>query len=275
MVVKDISLELDYEKAGLSTPSVTPRLIGFIPQNYEEYCNCRRRPAVLILPGGGYAFTSEREATPIAVEFLSCGAAAFVLHYSVAPDRYPTSLCQAYAAIRQIRKNADEWNIDVNKIFVIGFSAGGHLAASSGVLWNSDVAKKHGFDGESHRPNGMILSYPVITGGEKAHRGSFDNLLGENASPEMVEYLSLENRVTSDTPRTFLWHTYEDQVVPVENSLLLASALVKNGIPIEMHIFPHGGHGLSLVNDIVCQDLTGVKKVRAWVELAKEWVMKD
>ncbi len=277
MVVKELPLDLDYEKAGLKNPTVTPKFIGFIPKNYTEYCDGRRRPAVLVLPGGGYRYTSEREATPIATEFLTCGAATFVLYYSVGPDRFPTSLCQVYAAIRQIRANADEWNIDPDNIAVIGFSAGGHLAASSGVLWNSDIAKKCGFDGESHKPNGMILSYPVITGGEKAHRGSFDNLLGPNASPEMIEYLSLENRVTSDTPRTFIWHTYEDTCVPVENSILFANALVKERIPLELHIYPHGEHGLSLVNESVCTDsfLVNTKKVATWVALAKEWLIKD
>lgn len=275
MIVKELELKLDYEKAGLPTPTTAPRFIGFIPKNYDEYCEGRRRPAVLVLPGGSYAYTSEREATPVATEFLTCGAASFLLHYSVAPDRFPTSVCQVYAAIKQIRENAEEWNIDPDKIYVIGFSAGGHLAASSGVLWNTDIIRKCGFVGDSHKPNGMILSYPVISSGEKAHRGSFEHLLGENADPEMVEYLSLENRVTPDAPRAFIWHTYEDDCVPVDNSLLFASALVKNGVSVELHIYPHGGHGLSLGNDIMCRDLTGIGKLSSWVSLAKEWLMKD
>ncbi|MBO5041256.1 MAG: alpha/beta hydrolase [Clostridia bacterium] len=276
MIVKELDLKLDYEKAGLPTPTVTPKFIGFIPKNYDEYCEGRRRPAVLVLPGGGYHYTSEREATPIALEFLTCGAAAFVLRYSVSPDRFPISVCQVYAAIKQIRENADEWNIDPNNIAVIGFSAGGHLAASSGVLWNTEIIRKCGFTDDSHKPNGMILCYPVITGGEKAHRGSFEHLLGENADPEMVEYLSLENRVTSDTPRAFIWHTYEDDCVPVENSLLFASALVKNGISTELHIYPHFRHGLSLANDLLCTDYTPrMSKVASWIPLAKEWLMKD
>lgn len=275
MIVKELDLKLDYEKAGLPTPTVQPKFIGFIPKNYDEYCGDRRRPAVLVLPGGSYAYTSEREATPVALEFLTCGAASFLLHYSVAPDRFPISVCQVYAAIKQIRENADEWNIDPDNIAVIGFSAGGHLAASSGVLWNTDIIRKCGFEGDSHKPNGLILSYPVISGGEKAHRGSFNNLLGENADPEMVEYLSLENRVTSDTPRTFIWHTYADDCVPVENSLLFASALVKNGVQTELHIYPHGYHGLSLCNDIMSKNIDGFRKNATWVALAKEWLIKD
>lgn len=275
MIVKELELKLDYEKAGLPTPTVTPKFIGFIPKNYDEYCEGRRRPAVLVLPGGSYAYTSEREATPVALEFLTCGAAAFLLHYSVSPDRFPMSVCQVYAAIKQIRENADEWNIDPNNIAVIGFSAGGHLAASSGVLWNTEIIRKCGFTDDSHKPNGMILSYPVISSGEKAHRGSFEHLLGENATTEMVEYLSLENRVTPDAPRAFIWHTYEDDVVPVENSLLFASALVKNGVSTELHIYPHGGHGLSLVNDIMCKNTNGITKNSTWVTLAKEWLTKD
>ena len=275
MIVKELELNIDYKKSGLKTPKITPRFIGFIPKNYDEYCKDRRRPAVVILPGGGYIHTSEREATPVAVEFLSCGAAAFVLHYSIAPDRYPISLCQVYAAIRQIRENADEWNVDHNRITVVGFSAGGHLAASSGVLWSSEVARKHGFDSESHKPNGMILCYPVITSGERAEKGSFGNLLGENPDPDVLEYLSLEKRVSSDTPKAFIWHTYDDVCVHVANSMLFANALIENNVPVELHVYPHGDHGLCLANKIMCRELKEPTKVASWVPLAKEWLMKD
>ncbi len=273
----ELDLELDYERAGLNAPDLKPRFSGYIPKNYE-YCKGRLRPAVLILPGGGYASTSEREATPVAVEFLSCGAAVFVLHYSVKPNAYyPTSLCQVYSAIKMIRKNADEWNIDPDNISVMGFSAGGHLAASAGVLWSSDAARKIGFEGDSHKPNGMILCYPVISAfaGSTPHTASFDNLLGENNTEENFRYLSLEKRVTADTPRAFIWHIYEDSVVPVENSMIFASALIANKVPIELHIYPHGGHGRSIANDLVCNDMDGIAKVNSWVELAKEWITKD
>ncbi len=158
MVVKELDLGLDYEKIGLPVPKKLPQFIGYILQNYDDYCADRRRPAVLVLPGGGYAFTSQREATPIAAEFNAAGITAFVLHYTCAPDaHFPTQLIQALQAVRVIREHADEWHIDPERIAVCGFSAGGHLAASTGVFWNHELARKYGFEGDAHKPNGLIL----------------------------------------------------------------------------------------------------------------------
>ena len=271
--LKELDLGIDYASLGLKPPEKAPSFPGLILKTYDEYCKGRKRPAILVLPGGGYGFTSQREAMPIALEFLAAGISAFVLHYSVAPDvRFPTELVQAYAAVRMIRENAEEWNIDPEQIYVCGFSAGGHLAASTGVFWNRDWVRKLGFLGDSHKPNGLILSYPVITGGEFAHRGSFENLLGDQYSDELVELNSLEKQVSKDTPRCFVWHTSEDGGVPVQNSLLFASALANNGVPFELHVYPHGEHGLSLANELVC-DASGVlPKVQSWVPFAKEWI---
>ncbi len=273
MFLKELDLGVDYAAMGLKTPDRKPSFQGLILKNYDEYCADRRRPAVLVLPGGGYAFTSEREATPVALEFASAGMSVFILHYSVAPDVYfPTELVQAYAAIRTIRQNAAEWNIDPDQIYVCGFSAGGHLAASTGVFWNRDWVHALGFPGEEHKPNGLILSYPVITGGEFAHRGSFESLLGERYSEELVELNSLEKQVSKDTPRCFVWHTDEDNGVPVQNSLLFASALAAEGVPVELHIYPHGGHGLSLANELMCDRHGIYPKVQSWIGFAKEWI---
>ena len=233
MIVKEIALELDYEKAGLNTPSVTPKFVGFIPQNYNEYCGTRRRPAVVVLPGGGYGYTSEREATPIATEFLTCGAATFVLYYSVAPDRFPTSLCQVYAAIRQIRKNADEWNIDPNNIAVIGFSAGGHLAST--VATHPSGAWKPGF---------QILFYPVITMGTGTHARSRQELLGENPSQALIEEYSNELQVTKNTPKCFLTYASNDtSVSPKYNGEAYYNALVEHGVEVQREVYNEGGHG--------------------------------
>ena len=276
MFFTELDLKVHYEALGLEAPKKAPSFCGLILKNYDEYSKGRKRPAILALPGGGYGFTSQREATPIALEFAASGMSAFILHYSVAPEvRFPTELVQVYSAIRLIRENADEWNIDPEKIYLCGFSAGGHLAASAGVFWNRDWVHKLGFESDAHKPNGLILNYPVITCGEFAHRGSFENLLGDHYSDALLELNSLEKQVSADTPRCFIWHTAEDDAVPVPNSLMFASALAANQIPFEMHIYPHGGHGLSLANELVCSQDGVFPKIQTWVPFAKEWIWKD
>ena len=276
MIFRELDLNIDYAALGLKTPEKAPAFCGLILKNYDEYSKGRKRPAVLVLPGGGYGFTSEREATPVALEFAAAGMSAFVLHYSVAPDVYfPTELVQVYTAVRLIREHAAEWNIDPEQIYVCGFSAGGHLAASSGVFWNRDWVRKLGFDSDAHKPNGLILSYPVITSGEFAHRGSFENLLGDQYSDALLELNSLEKQVTKDTPRCFIWHTAEDEAVPVQNSLMFAGALAANQIPFELHVYPHGSHGLSLANELVCDQKGTIPKIQTWIPFAKEWIWKD
>ncbi len=236
----------------------------------------RTRPAILIFPGGGYEFTSEREAEPIALMFAHAGFNAFVLDYSVAPVRYPAQLLEASAAVALIRKNHLEWNTLPDKIAVCGFSAGGHLAASVGTMWQENfIHKALDIGSGDNKPNAMILCYPVITGLEKAHRGSFDNLLGMDAEHSMTEYLSLENRVSPLCPPSFLWHTFDDNVVPVKNSLLMAAALEENNVPFEMHIYDSGVHGLSL-----CSAETAASPVQinshaaSWTKLCTEWLYR-
>ena len=276
MFFTELDLKVPYEALGLEAPKKAPSFCGLILRNYDEYSKGRKRPAILVLPGGGYGFTSQREATPIALEFAASGMSAFILHYSVAPEvHFPTELVQVYSAIRLIRENADEWNIDPEQIYLCGFSAGGHLAASAGVFWNRDWVHKLGFESDAHKPNGLILNYPVITSGEFAHRGSFENLLGDQYSDDLLELNSLEKQVSGDTPRCFIWHTAEDDAVPVQNSLMFASALAANQIPFEMHIYPHGGHGLSLANELVCNQDGVFPKIQTWVPFAKEWIWKD
>lgn len=228
-------------------------LQAYIPDNSPEVAVNRVRPAVLVLPGGGYEFTSDRENEPIALKFASEGICAFVLKYSCAPARFPQALCEAFEAIKFIREKAENYCIDTENIAVSGFSAGGHLAASVGVFWNNPVIAEYiGEFGSNMKPNKLILSYPVIKNGEFAHQGSFDNLLGDNnKSEELLTLTSLEKQVNSDTPPAFIWHTYEDNSVPVQNSLVFATELVAHSIPIELHIYRRGEHGLSLGNHIV------------------------
>ncbi len=273
MFIEELSLELDYVAAGLSEPAA-PAFTGYILKNSKEYCAGRLRPAVLLCPGGGYAFTSDREATPVALAFLAQGIDVFVLRYTCAPQgEFPMQLCQAAAAMRVIRKNAAAWHVDAKRIAICGFSAGGHLAASLGVFWNSPLLKKRKLGGEDCRPDGMALCYPVITSGQYAHRGSFNSLLGARAGDrEMLSLLSLEKQVTSDTPPAFLWHTWTDDAVPVQNTLLFASALAEAGIRAEVHIYPEGSHGLSLGNELVCSGEGIRPELQDWVRRAADWV---
>ncbi len=215
----------------------------------EGVTSIKKRPAVVICPGGGYAICSLREAEPIALKFLEQGIQAFVLFYRVAPHRYPTPQQDAALAIHHVRENAQAYCVDENKISIMGFSAGGHLAASLGVFYDRKcLYEPFSLTKEDIMPNALLLCYPVISALENAHRGSFVNLTGEEDAEKHVPY-SLENFVTEHTPPTFLWHTANDPAVPSENSLLFALALKKHNVPYELHIYPDGVHGISLADE--------------------------
>ncbi|MBE6929811.1 MAG: alpha/beta hydrolase [Ruminococcaceae bacterium] len=235
-----------------------------------------RYPVMVVLPGGGYSYTSDREADPIALQYFAAGYHTFILRYSCVPDRYPTSLLQVMATIHYIRTHADELHADPERVFVVGFSAGGHLAASAGTLWKDPVVQGTlGCDAKLCRPTGMILSYPVISSGEKAHRGSFNQLLGPDATQEQIDALSLENRVDEDTCPAFLWHTFTDGSVPVENTLYFTLAMRKAGVPCEVHIYPFGGHGLSVCNKQSAKGGSAdqiVPHAEGWMDLSIKWL---
>ena len=280
MDYRRIPLELDYKKLGLDYMDYSPSLECYLPDRelYSEMNETHRvSPAILILPGGGYLWTSPREHEDIAFQFLAAGFTVFSIRYSVVPAVFPRALYEVYTAISMIRKNAQAWHIDPNKITVCGFSAGGHLAASSGAFWNEDFVKSNlGFTDE-HKPNSLILSYPVITAGESAHKGSFMNLLGKKElTEEDIKYFSIENRVTMDFPPSFIWHTFTDTTVPVMNSLLIGEALAKNGIKFEMHIYPDGPHGLALSNHITAwENEQPPKKPQAWVRDSIDFLLEN
>ena len=197
------------------------QLIGYLRDRTVEMPAFNTRPAILILPGGGYAWCSKREADPVAMQFLQAGYNVFTLYYTCRSDETVPALrwqplIDAAGAILHIRRNAEQFGTDPAKIAICGFSAGGHLALSGAVL---DIP------GETaqQRPDAVILGYPVITAGEYAHRGSFVQLAGED--PAAQQAFSLEDKITSRTPPVFVWHTMEDETVPVENTLLLVSAV--------------------------------------------------
>lgn len=252
------------------------RLVTYIQED-SDAMEIDKRPIVLICPGGGYRYTSDREAEPIAMSFLAMGYHAAVLRYSCAPAKYPTALTELAKAMLLIHEHAAEWHVDEDKVIVQGSSAGGHLAACLGVFWDEDgLSERLGLSKEQQyllRPDGMLLSYPVITSGEYAHRGSFENLCGVEEN-ELWKKLSLENQVTGKTPPTFLWGTFEDQSVPMENSLLLVSALRRAGVPVEYHLYPKGVHGLALANRLTktADGRALQKECTTWVELAHTWM---
>ncbi len=256
------------------------RLITYI-QDYSDSLALRERPLMLLCPGGGYAYTSDREAESMALQFLAMGYHAAVLRYSCAPSRYPTALLELAASVKLIREHAEQWHVDTDKLVIQGCSAGGHLAASFAMFWNRDwLRERTGImdtdPGHSLlRPNGLLLCYPVITSGEFAHRGSFESLIGDlPRREELLEQVSLEKQVNGDVPPAFIWHTYEDQSVPVENSLLLVSALRRAGIPTEFHMYPRGGHGLALATALTqTSDGNCVQpECAGWINLAHTWL---
>lgn len=250
------------------------KLYTYLLDNSKEINPDGVRPVVVICPGGGYAMTSDREAEALAVKFMAMGYHAAVLRYSCAPAVYPTALMELATVVSLLRNNAREWNIDKDKIILQGSSAGGHLAASYGVFWKEAfLAEAVHTDTRQLRPNGLILSYPVITSGKYAHRGSFQNLLGERYE-ELLEKMSLEKQVTEDTPKTFIWHTFPDDCVPAENSLLFVMALKEKNIPTEFHLYPVGGHGLGLATrETACPDGYGIQEeCQSWIPLAETWL---
>lgn len=236
----------------------------------------KKRPLILICPGGGYEFLSDREGESIAFKFNSFGYHAAVIYYSIAPVTYPTQLLEVSAAVKYFKDHAEEYHIDPDRIAIYGASAGGHAAADYATgYFRDEVTSVLKVSSDYLKPAGMILAYPVITSGPFAHRGSFDNLLGElKNDKKMLEYLSIENRITKETPPAFIWHTFPDGCVPVENSLLLAEAMKKENIPFELHIFPSGDHGLGLADEITLSpNRTEINKGAAqWIDLCCVWL---
>ena len=208
------------------------------------------RGLIVVCPGGGYGGRAAHEGEPVARAFNDMGLHAAVVLYRVSPNRHPAPLMDVARAIRIVRHHAARWMVDPQRIGVCGFSAGGHLAASIGVHYGLDTAGVNDpIAKESCRPDALVLCYSVISGGAHRHHGSFVNLLGQNPSQEQIDLMWLENHVTSDTPPAFLWHTADDAVVDVENSVQFALALRQFKTPFELHIYPAGRHGLGLSKD--------------------------
>ncbi len=234
----------------------------------EFYCAETKEPApvVVIFPGGGYSFRSNiNEGKPVAEFFNGKGFHAAVVNYRVEPYRYPAPLLDAQRAIKILRYKAEELNINPERVFTLGFSAGGHLCGMTATfpdicnIYNDEIDKM------GHKPNGAVLCYPVISTDENImHAGSFECLLGEDY--EKREEFSIEKRVDKDTCPCFTFHCAHDGLVPKGNSIVLANAMWDNNIPCELHVFQEGGHGGGL------RQVNAYSKV--WPELAAEWISR-
>lgn len=223
------------------TVTTTATLTAYVQDRSDELSNATVRPAVLVLPGGGYAFCSDREAEPVALAYLAEGFNAFVLRYAVGPDApWEQSFADGRAGLAWVREHAAELAIDPSKVAVVGFSAGGHLAASLGTL-------------SEDRPDALVLGYPVTL-------AEFGPVMGK-------EVPDTPAAVTSDTPPTFLYSTYADALVPIRNSLAFLTALAEHEVPFESHIYVVGAHGLSLAKPLTANGQGSMtdEAVAAWL----------
>lgn len=233
--LSELGLRLIYKDADGSNQCPSPCIAVSVPPGLKK-----PSPAVVICPGGGYGFlANDHEGLQVAQWFNARGIAAFILHYRLGTEyHHPAQLEDAEWAMGLIRVRAAEWGIDKSCIGIMGFSAGGHFAAAAA----SQLAGK-----PMLRPDFLVLGYPVITlTSPFTHEGSRDNLLGTEPASGLVESLSAENLVTPATPPAFIFHTTDDNVVPVENAIMFYSALRKAGVPAELHIYNHGSHGVGL-----------------------------
>ncbi len=233
----------------------------------------RKRPCVILFPGGGYHLTYEGEGEPVALQLIAAGAVVIEVRYSVVDLNrmseqalFPQPLEEGLTAVYYARTHADELGIDPRNISVMGFSAGGHVAAMTGVLWNKPVAAPFEHDvPEAYRPDKMILCYPVLSSGKYSHQSSFEFLLGPNPSPEALKTVSIELQADAKSPATFLFHNMDDSCVPPQNSLLLQLALLELGVRCEAHFFPEGGHGVSLGNYLIEERFKESECFSGWI----------
>lgn len=292
------------EKIQLWNDADNVTLQAYVLHNSSEFRKDRKRPAVIVCPGGGYLGTSDREAEPVALRFAAQGYHAFVLRYTTyyrefvdvrnpSPGNpgsaYPQPMFDLAKAILTIRDNAETYHVDPDKIIVCGFSAGGHLAASLGVHWqNSLLKEKFNQDQERWKPNALILGYPILdfpVNEAQAEAQANTHIRGfmkkanqalfgcPDPTAEDLVRLSPSRHVSPLTPPTFLWHTSEDDLVYVSNSLIFASELARHGVPFDLHVFEKGCHGLSLCDDTTAGEPGHINPhAGTWVDLALSWL---
>lgn len=258
----------------LAAISNDPTLSTYLPYEMTEMgrINCKY-PAILICPGGGYSWCSQREDEPMALKMLAMGYRVFILNYSCAPCHFPAQISEVAAAMDLIHANAETWHIDVDRIAIMGFSAGGHLAGHYSNRY--DCPEVRALFPNSKPVKASVLCYPVISAlPEYRHEGTIQNVSGhEIVTDEDIRNFSLDQLVSDKTPPAFIWHTAEDDVVPVMNSVLYANALTLKKIPFDLHIFTHGHHGLSTTDHMTCDDLDHKTRLAAqWLPMLDHWL---
>lgn len=244
----------------------------YVP-NVMEGMKPKLRPAMLVLAGGGYRYVSQREKEIVALKYSTNGYSAFTLDYSVS-TAYPTPLLEACMAVIYIRENAAKYNVDVEHVAAIGFSAGGHLAAMLANIYDEkEIKAVLGDRTQLAKLNAVLLSYAVITMKQATNGGSRDVITGGNK--DLIERLSVEQRVTVNSAPAFMWHVYEDDCVSVENSLMLAQAYKKAGVPFALHVFEKGWHGVSVCSAETEDNMDVVRRlstVAKWFDLSLDWL---
>lgn len=263
MPISDITINLwpDNSKNNGSDAGTRPKLIVYKPKNSST----EKRAAIIVCPGGGYGMLADHEGAPFARLFAEKGIVSAVLTYRVAPNKFPAPYADAVRAMRIMRSRAEEFGIDPERIGIMGFSAGGHLASTVATQPNmykdpeDDLSTK-----VSAQPNRVILGYPVISFGEFTHAGSVKNLLGDHPTAEQRKQFSGELQITAATPPAFIFHTADDAAVPVQNALLFAEACVRNKVPVALHVYPKGKHGVGMALDN--PELSG------WTEVLVKWL---
>ncbi len=237
---------------------------AYIHEDHDRLSAHKKRPAIIVCAGGCYSRLSPREKDPAALFFTAAGYQSFLIEYSTGEKAGGLRPLRELAeCVRLIRENAEAWHIEEEHVAVLGFSAGGHLAASLGALWQRPELGL----GAACRPDALVLCYPVVTAGEYAHAESIANVTG--GDPALKELLSVEKQVTAEMPPAFLWHCMGDASVPAENSILLLSAMRKAGVPCECHLFAGGRHGISMCTQEV---ETPDPAAAAWTKLCMTWL---
>lgn len=265
------------ERIKLTDEENGPYIDAYIADAFPNYT----RKALLVFPGGAYAGLSPREGEPVAHAFMPYGYNAFVLHYTVSKKRrkpFPAHLIEATLAIKHIKDNAEKYGIDPAELFIVGFSAGGHLAASVATMWKHEkvlaaVEMPYGYN----RPKGAMLIYPMISpdySNCETYDKAWRNLLVcENPAKEQLNEAAIERHVDTNSVPAFVLHAFTDPVVDVRNAMILGKAYADAGVPFEMHIYPKGTHGFSLANEVSADGNSKFvnQRIAEWVHLAAEW----
>lgn len=244
----------------------------YVQEDTVQKGNSSPKRGMVICPGSAYLHCARIETEGVAMKLLAMDFNVFVITYSCSPLHYPLQILEVAALYDLLDKNSQEWNIDIEKTGILGFSAGGHLAAHYSNQYQCEEIKAH-FN-TVHKPWMSVLCYSVLSADPNIrHQGSFEHLLGHTPTAEEVERFSCENMVSADTPKTFMWHTVGDQSVPVQNSLRYAEALSNNGIAYTLHVYPYGRHGLSTV-DKMTQETVDEKAAYAhdWLSQFEKWL---